>query len=726
MKTRWIEITIVIIFLVLISVCFAAWDATKPADSDGIYTWPTSIRANWVSLEGILGVDLAGLGDLVNVKSSLYGAIGDGVADDTTAFVAAFAAGDNIYIPPGTYIINSAITKTSVNDVLIVFAPGAIIDMTGSSDYRGIRLTTGVTGDFSSAALITDVDEQALTLDSTVASSLSVGDIIEIKSTVLWTDNFAGTTKGELREVLAISGNTITLDFPLKDSYTAITTTIKKHYPNTVRVINPTIIRNTANAACLEIFQAKRAIIEGGHCSGTTERCVRLERIFGGEVRNLTALSNIGTPDPGLGTHYGLSISSSQNIRVTGGIFKAGRHGIAIGGDIVSRNIYIEDSVISNFSPDTPTWALDCHAGTDFIYFKNNTVYNGIGTRAKNSWVVDNTVYFNEDDAKAYVSGMIYSYLLHTDGSIHITGNKLILRNTGDLDVIGIRILPGGTNNTLKSAIIARNTITGQVRRAIYISGIHMDATSKIESLKIIHNVVEDASSYSVDSVTAAAIIDHTLIQGNTMSNILDIRHTGDVELVDNWFVANGGSRLSIQNIGSLSVIGNRFTGGWGSGGGLIIGCTYLDFVTLGHNVMDGDTQMLIIGHPRQKILVTGSGLGTMAIQNEAAATAPRHGKWKINDYVIKRDMTANDKFGWACTTAGYGVRGAWAGATAYLIGQQVTNAGKLYRAVTADTSGATPPTHASGEASDDAVMWEFISAAFTSAVFKEFGAIDA
>lgn len=47
-------------------------------------------------------------GDLVNVKS--YGAVGDGVADDTAAIQAALSAGGTVYIPDGVYIISSMLT----------------------------------------------------------------------------------------------------------------------------------------------------------------------------------------------------------------------------------------------------------------------------------------------------------------------------------------------------------------------------------------------------------------------------------------------------------------------------------------------------------------------------------------------------------------------------------------------------------------------------------------
>lgn len=61
--------------------------------------------------------------DVVNVKD--FGAVGDGVTDDTAAFVAAntAASGGDLYVPPGTYRFAS---DTNLNSVLVM-APGAIL-----------------------------------------------------------------------------------------------------------------------------------------------------------------------------------------------------------------------------------------------------------------------------------------------------------------------------------------------------------------------------------------------------------------------------------------------------------------------------------------------------------------------------------------------------------------------------------------------------------------------
>lgn len=52
----------------------------------------------------------------INVKSSVYGAVGNGIADDTTAIQAALTAakpGNVVYFPPGTYKITAVLTLTA-------------------------------------------------------------------------------------------------------------------------------------------------------------------------------------------------------------------------------------------------------------------------------------------------------------------------------------------------------------------------------------------------------------------------------------------------------------------------------------------------------------------------------------------------------------------------------------------------------------------------------------
>lgn len=81
--------------------------------------------------------------DAINNKyptPQLYGAKGDGIADDTQAFIDCFAANKKVYIPDGTYNIdNSSAPLTVQNNSMIVMGKNAMIAAT-STDYPLFKL----------------------------------------------------------------------------------------------------------------------------------------------------------------------------------------------------------------------------------------------------------------------------------------------------------------------------------------------------------------------------------------------------------------------------------------------------------------------------------------------------------------------------------------------------------------------------------------------------------
>ena len=69
--------------------------------------------------------------DVVNVKD--FGAVGDGVADDTVAIQAALNIGKPIYLPTGTYKINSALTIMANNSGIKGDGYGTVIQTTSAT-----------------------------------------------------------------------------------------------------------------------------------------------------------------------------------------------------------------------------------------------------------------------------------------------------------------------------------------------------------------------------------------------------------------------------------------------------------------------------------------------------------------------------------------------------------------------------------------------------------------
>jgi len=80
------------------------------------------------------------------------------------------------------------------------------------------------------------------------------------------------------------------------------------------------------------------------------------------------------------------------------------------------------------------------------------------------------------------------------------------------------------------------------------------------------------------------------------------------------------------------------------------------------------------------------------------AAVPTDGGVWQIGDIVWNSAPTTGEPTGWACTTAGWAVVGAWANSTAYAATSYVIGAdNKLYYTVAGGTSNGTAPTDDAG-----------------------------
>jgi hypothetical protein len=78
------------------------------------------------------------LSDVVSVKD--FGAVGDGVANDTAAFIAAIATGLDVYVPSGTYLITATLTMSTYNQQL--YGPrSAVLQCTMASSVPALVLS---------------------------------------------------------------------------------------------------------------------------------------------------------------------------------------------------------------------------------------------------------------------------------------------------------------------------------------------------------------------------------------------------------------------------------------------------------------------------------------------------------------------------------------------------------------------------------------------------------
>jgi len=77
-------------------------------------------------------------GEVVNVLD--YGAVGDGIANDTTAIQAAIDTGKNVFLPEGTYLINAALTVDSAGQIIFGQSFGNTIIQQTTVGENGIEV----------------------------------------------------------------------------------------------------------------------------------------------------------------------------------------------------------------------------------------------------------------------------------------------------------------------------------------------------------------------------------------------------------------------------------------------------------------------------------------------------------------------------------------------------------------------------------------------------------
>ena len=127
------------------------------------------------------------LAQTVSVKD--FGAVGDGVADDTAAFATALATQDNLYIPEGTYLLDDVLI-----DRVGVSLVGAGQAHTTLKARSVVNKFINVQGDPSTVAfVIRDIQLQGFTIDGDGKADIGLSSSVEISPNFINDVRITGT-----------------------------------------------------------------------------------------------------------------------------------------------------------------------------------------------------------------------------------------------------------------------------------------------------------------------------------------------------------------------------------------------------------------------------------------------------------------------------------------------------------------------------------------------------
>jgi hypothetical protein len=375
-----------------------------------------------------------------------FGAVGDGVANDTDAFEDAIAAvattGQTLYVPAGTYKLTREIATTGD---LIIQGDGdsTVLDFSGTvTGVTGRALS--VSGSFTALPDLSanaSRNDQSLVFAST--PSLSATDVFVIYNPTNFSySGFRSVYRaGEWCEVDKLTGSTASLANPLYDGYVATAVDLYKLNSPTVSLRNFRIIGTTVDTL-IAVSLCNQPVVENVSGYLESNAVVVFDRCYKASAINLN-LFNKGDG----GDDYGLSVSNSQDVEVIGGNYYARRHAITTGGaDVVGavpcRNLRFTSLTTKN-DINSGVFSADFHGNTEDSVYENCRIYGGATWQGKNNRYVNCVI----SDILTYQC--IYS--------AEIKGGYFTLENcdlfvTGDPFANGRGIIDiGGSNNAVTS-----------------------------------------------------------------------------------------------------------------------------------------------------------------------------------------------------------------------------------------------------------------------------------
>jgi hypothetical protein len=730
-------------------------------------TVPDNINILWVR-GGMIDRQGYTLSGLKVARPQMFGALADGSNDDTAAIQAALDSGASVVrFSPGTYSITSALSLAKSGGTIELIGEGEVIIDGSSISGNCVLLTiTGTAG--ASASPTVAVAMGATTL--TCALDADPGDVLVISSdNEVWSPVRAEYLKGEMAAVKTNSGGVITLQDATYDSYTGDAhTTVTKINAPTVRMENLTFRRSSTDVATknnfgLRLIWCRHSTLKNVRSEYSNYAGITLQQCYNTVADNCGNLGNFVSTQ---GTDYGLLISSSHIVRVNGGHYIAGRHGISHGGTFPCRDSIIRGAFCDNdpsvIDTNAVVMSFDSHANCQGLKVLGCTFGNGAYIGAADAMLDGNTIYTKTPNgANDKVSLEIG--VGHSSAYIDVRNNR-IFPVTGKRGIYIHNDVSGDI--TVQALVVSNNYIQTTTQEGIYIASVNTTGNALT-----INQLIMSDNNVSVQGTDIPALA----IQGGT-SNTLSI---GTAQILSGRYYSDAGKGLNIAStntvIDSLS-IKDAFVStntaakyplsiGMGASSGDVImtgnnisggNRAYIDTygtVVVRHNTFSNMTYSLAFNGSSSncvKLLIgdnidrSASGIYGAALlqcvgftqsgpdnggQRSTAWTgtaAPALGAWNLGDRAIRVPPASGQPKAWSCTTAGGSYSTTRANLTAYAKNAWAlwTTGTTVWRCTTAGTSDAAAPDITGkvvgDTVTDGTVVWTLMS--LTSATWVSEG----
>lgn len=308
------------------------------------------------------------------VNPKMWGAIGDGIADDSNAVESC-----------RNYMIANAATFNDFSDSkyrhtrnITFAAPNQKLIFNGNCEFisDGNYITfTGTKTQIGYISAVASKNSKTITLNQNV--SLNQNDLIAIHNSRVSSLSVHRPYyyDGEMREVESVSDNVITLKAQLETSYPGgVEDKVWKIEPIFLEINGVTFTGHGLSAVKVSLAAKSSFNFNANNLQNNTgsQNAFYIDRCFDCHVKGGRYIKK---GISGTGTDYGILVSNSQDILIEADHAYGGRHGTAVGGDdndmaTPNRRIYFEKIVIEN-DPASLLHAADFHGNTIACHYKN-------------------------------------------------------------------------------------------------------------------------------------------------------------------------------------------------------------------------------------------------------------------------------------------------------------------------------------------------------------------
>jgi len=401
----------------------------------------------------------------VNIKA--FGAVGDGVTDDYTAFLTGvtFARNHNaeLIIPTGTYVINHNVSLSGFSrtkNLKITGIGNPILDFSGITTGSGTGALLFYSDTLASINLNKAIHKGDSTISVTVTGiDVQRGDIIQIHSSAAW---YGTAKKGELLKVRSIIGDTIINCYgSAVDNYTSATTRVQIFPAATAKIKGINIkykysLALTGAPRSLSLSYFKDVSIEDCEFYDNAFVNVHLQCVYNWNVDRITVYEANK-----LGAGYGVEASGSCYGNLSNSNIDGVRHAFTTDPSekylIPARFINVNHCYVSN--TNQYNGAIDTHAESEYITFENNVIKNGgINIRDINFTAKNNMIFVPPVNSYKGIQITKSTNYSANDEFIILEGNHILVQDSTKT-TYGIAYYSPISNSITKRIIIVNNDI---------------------------------------------------------------------------------------------------------------------------------------------------------------------------------------------------------------------------------------------------------------------------